>query len=265
VKSPARDRYLGWLEARVDATPLRRFRAGFALLWLVYDVLDLALGGTARCGNLFAPTSTPVPELASLQAALIAAELLLLWGRFARPLLVLVALLRAAEAYWFLRLNDFYYFSVTALLLALCDCERGDLAAHRWSRDVLRWQTGWIYLATAMMKLSPEFLRGDQLFVRQHYNLVALHWPYPAPYQRCMDSTACNAALSWAGLASELAVGMLVIAGRARGIALALCAGIHLFGALAGNVWFFGPSMFLQVYFLTLAPPPLIGAASSSR
>jgi len=258
VKSPARDRYLAWIEARVDAAPLRRFRVGFALVWLTYDALDLALGGTVRSGHLFAPATAPVPALASLQAALITTELLLLRGSFARPLLLLAAVLRVAEAYWFLRLNDFYYFAVTALLLAMCDCERGDRAAHGWSLAVLRWQTGWIYLASALMKLSPEFLRGDHLYVREHYNLVALHWPYPALYRRCMDSMTCNAALSWAGVLCELTIGALLVARRARGITVALCAGVHLFGALAANVWFFGLSIFLQVYFLSMTPaaPP---------
>ena len=265
MKSPARDRYLAWLEARADAAPLRRFRVGFALVWLTYDALDLALGGTARSGHLFAPATAPVPALASLQAALITTELLLLRGSFARLLLLLAAVLRGAEAYYFLRLNDFYYFSVTALLLAMCDCERGDRSAHVWSVAVLRWQTGWIYIATALLKLSPEFLRGDHLYVREHYNLVALHWPYPALYQRCMDSMTCNATLSWVGVVSELTVGVLLIATRARGIALTLCAGVHLFGALAANVWFFGLSIFLQVYFVSIAPaaPPSEGSKLS--
>ncbi len=49
----------------------------------------------------------------------------------------------------------------------------------------------------------------------------------------------------------------LLATSRGRRIAIALAAAVHLFGALAANVWFFGASMFLEVYFLTIpARPP---------
>lgn len=258
MSSPATDRFRRWLDATVDASPLRRFRFGFALVWFAYDALDLAYRGTARCSAPFAAQFLPLSGLVNLQSGLLAAELLLLTGYFARPLLLLAALLRGAEAFQYLRLNDFYYFSLTALLLSMSDCGRDDKVAHRWIHDVLRWQTGWVYLATALMKCNPEFLHGGHLYVREHYNMHALHWPYPAIYQRCMDSMACNSALSWGGVLAELSLGALLLTGKQRWAAVALACGIHTFGALATNVWFFGPSIVLQVYFAMVPLEPVV-------
>ena len=38
---------MAWVEAEAPHARVARFRRAFALVWLVYDLLDLVLGGTA--------------------------------------------------------------------------------------------------------------------------------------------------------------------------------------------------------------------------
>src|SRR5438477_333126 len=81
---------------------LSRFRAAFAAIWLAYDLLDLAFGGTAR--QLWPLEPRPWSALALLQGGLVAAEAGLLAGWRARELAALCFALRAAEAGLFLHL-----------------------------------------------------------------------------------------------------------------------------------------------------------------
>ena len=53
------------------------------------------------------------------------------------------------------------------------------------------------------------------------------------------------------GAMAELSLGALLLVRPRRRIVLPLALGIHIFGALMTNVWFFGPSLIAQIAFLT--------------
>jgi uncharacterized membrane protein YphA (DoxX/SURF4 family) len=195
-------------------------------------------------------------------------------GSYARAAPLAAAALRAVETYWFLRLNDFYYFIVVALLLSQVPpsagwAKRPSAPIPGWVRDALRWQTAWIYLATGSLKLNTAWLSGGHLLVRQTYLAGVAHWPYPRALLPYLSSLAVDAKLAWLAAASELALGALVLAGRPAAAIFVLAAGIHLFGALATNVWFFGASMLAQVVLLVprgapRSPVSSQGAASKA-
>jgi uncharacterized membrane protein YphA (DoxX/SURF4 family) len=95
------------------------------------------------------------------------------------------------------------------------------------------------------------WLSGGHLFVRLRYLIVAYDWPYPHALARCAESLPCDAVLAWCGAGAELLLGILLAAGVARRYVVPLAVGIHLFGALALNVFFFGASMVAQVALLS--------------
>src|SRR5262249_51169410 len=145
-------------------------------------------------------------------------EAALVLGAWVQASALVAALLRGLEWLLFWRLNDFAYCLVTLLVLAFAGGAGGalrrppaDARAPRWPRDVLLAQAAWMYFATALMKLSPAWLGGGQLFVRHQYLLAAHAWPYPAIYRRCADSLSCNAALAWAGTLAEIALALALV------------------------------------------------------
>lgn len=245
-----------WVAAREPAAPLQAFRVAFAAIWLTYDLCDLLLAGTARCRNWGAFVLGVPHGLQALQLGLIACELLLLRNLRAREALVLACALRLAEAQLFLHANDFWYFTVVAAILAQAPWEamgRG-AAAPTWVRSLVLMETGFIYLATAVLKLGPSWLSGAELHARMGL-LVERGWPFPAPVRACALQLSCDAALAWIGLGGEFVLAGLLLSRRGRPLALLAALGVHGMGALATNVWFFGASMLATTYLLMPGRP----------
>jgi hypothetical protein len=283
MPSSVTDRFRGWVRAESSAAPIVRFRIAFAAIWLVYDVLDLSTSGTARCNNWLA-TGSPT-GLVLLQAGLIVCELVMLRGLPARlvgPATMLAAALRALEWHDYLRLNDFAYYGVTAVVLAHAHAEGGlfrmpqpSARAPLWPRRLLILQAGWMYLATGLLKLNPTWLSGKHLFVRLQYLRAALGWHSPSIMNRCADALGCDSVLAVVGVLGELTLGVLLIVLPRRRIVTPIALMIHGVGALATNVWFFGPSLIAQIVFLTApddrralvpgkVPPPNMNAAETA-
>jgi hypothetical protein len=241
------ERALRWIDREVDDPGPLRFRSAFGAIWLAYDLCDLACAGTATvswwpAGVIGAPYS-----LELLQIGLIACEAMMIRGSFALAAPLAAAALRAMEAYWFLRLNDFYYFIVVALLLSQLPPGRPRRPVPGWVRDALRWQTAWIYLATGSLKLNTAWLSGGHLQVRHLYLAEVVGWPYPRALVPWLSQPGVCAGLAWTAAIAEIALGALIAAGRPRVVILSLAVAIHTFGALGTNVWFFGASMVAQV------------------
>ena len=230
------------------------FVRSFCGIWLAYDVLDVLLHGTESISGAFLAPGR-ARALLVVRACLVASEAAGLVLRRSRLPLAAIAALRALEAIVFLHLNDFYCCAITALILAqLAAAPDGDRLVA-WPKHVLRWQTAWIYFATALLKLNAGWLSGGHLFVRHQYLAVVQRWPYPDAYRHLVDTLAGNAWLARAGVTLELALAVLVALGARRRFTVPLAAGIHLFGALAMNVWFFGASMVAQVAFVSARRP----------
>lgn len=245
----AAERFARWTRAEIPGDGVRRFRIAFASIWLLYDVLDLCLKGTA-INQWIGGARLPVAGLTALQLGLIAAEAGLLWGRRARPCAFAACVLRAAEAYFYFRLNDFYYFSVVALILSQCRLDRDGAREPAWTRDVLLLQAAWMYFATGLLKTSAAFLSGGHLYVRHQYLLTALNWPYPAFYRNFVSTLAGNALLARLGLLGEFSLAALIALRAPKRPTVALAIALHLFAAVALNVFFFGASMVAQLAFL---------------
>jgi hypothetical protein len=250
------DRFRRWALAKTDAGPIARFRIAFAAVWLAYDALDLVTRGTAACSRWYeAPDHAP-RQIVLVQVGLIACEIALLLG-FRVGLAAMVAVfLRYLEWDTFLRLNDFQYFMVTALILAWTRDTGGILKpawegvrVPAWPREVLILQAAWMYTATALLKCSPAWLDGGQLFVRHQY-LAARGWPFPGFYLRWVSSLGFNAGLARMAVAGELALAFLLVFHRRRALVVPLSVAIHGFAALSSNVWFFGASCVAQVALL---------------
>ena len=259
-------RFRAWVDATMPAAPLERFRMAFAAIWIAYDATDLAVRGTQACYNWTSPPFGLLPRLALLQVALIVFEVALLLGWRVWVSALVCAFLRWLEWSTFIRLNDFAYFIVTALLLAQTRSTGGllrrsppDKRAPAWPRDLLVAQAGWMYFATAMMKLSPVFLSGGHLYVRHQYLAAAYAWPYPELFRRWTESLRADAFLAWLGVATEFSLAFALFFRRRR-IAVPLACAVHGFGALSLNVWFFGASCVAQIALLT--PGPEAGASA---
>src|SRR4051794_25072089 len=141
MPSTVAERALRWLDHEVDDPGLLRFRSAFGAVWLAYDLCDLLCAGTATvswwpAGALGAPCS-----LIALQLGLVACEAMMVRGACAVAAPLAAAALRGLVAYWFLRLNDFYYFIVVALLLSQVPPGWRRRPLPGWVRDALRWQT----------------------------------------------------------------------------------------------------------------------------
>jgi uncharacterized membrane protein YphA (DoxX/SURF4 family) len=230
-----------WVAAEAADAAALRFRRLFALIWLTHDVCDLLGRGTASQSDPLAPGRPPL--LTIMQLGLIAAELGMVLGRPSAPLFSLLAVMLRIFQAAFYPLNDFFYFVVIGLLLLVP-------GNPHWRRQVLVWQTAWIYLATGLLKLNDQWLSGGHLFVRFGYLWQAAGWPHPPALERCVASLSCTSMLAVGAVLAELALGILLLVGRGRRPAIALAVGVHLFAALALNVWFFGASMVAQVVLL---------------
>jgi hypothetical protein len=251
VITTVRERFARWTRAEIPGGGVRAFRVAFAAIWLTYDVLDLCLRGTA-INQWIAGAALPVAGLVALQLGLVVSETGLLFGVRARRCALAAAVLRAAEAYYYFRLNDFYYFAVVALILSQCRLERGSQdggAAPElaWPRDVLLAQTAWIYFATAALKTSAVYWSGGHLYVRHQYLLSAFGWPYPVLYRAFISTLAGNAFLARLGVLGELTLAALIALRAPKRPTVALAVALHLYAAVALNVYFFGASMIAQV------------------
>src|ERR1700722_15401563 len=183
--STALERFERWLDAQDDGLAVASFRRGFAAIWGVYDVIDLAWGMTAG-SRVWVPRARSSGPLA-LQVVLVASGAMLGIGRYVWASGMVAAVARGAEAFLFFPLNDFFFASVLYLLLAHsdggpfahessahgpsahledADARRHDRRGPRWVRDALIFQLGWIYLATGVLKMHPDWLERRQRFVR---------------------------------------------------------------------------------------------------
>lgn len=262
--SIALERFERWLDAQDDGLAVASFRRVFAAIWVVYDVIDLAWGMTERSRVWFPHDRSP--GLLALQVVLVASGAMLGIGRYVWASGMVAAVARGTEAFLFFPLNDFFFASVIYLLLAHSDggpfahepsahfadagARRQDRRRPRWVRDALILQLGWIYLATGVLKMNPDWLDGGQLFVRTQYLATSHGWPYPAPLAQALASPAFDAKLSMIGAASEIALGALMFARGPYWVAALLAAAVHGFGALVTNVWFFPASMAAGVFLL---------------
>ncbi len=259
-------RFQQWSTATGSRVPLFYFSRAFAAIWLVYDLTDMAYRGTAtlcRVGGF----GDLIGYLTANQILLIVVEAAWLIGIRPRLMALLAAALRACETYFY-SLNDFRFFCVMCLILAVSDSDGGKWKSARqgvaltWPRDLLVLQTGWTYFATGFLKLNPPFLSGGELYVRQNYLIAAFDWPFPAFYRSLIATLPLNSLLSWFGAAGEMALGFLfaawVFCPRRRRIlrmvSLPLVVGIHGFAAVALNVYFFGVCLVAQVFLMTYEP-----------
>jgi hypothetical protein len=241
-----------WIDAPDPHGGVAAFRRAFAAIWLAYDVDDVVGAATERsCFWLPHPRSS---ELVVLQLVLVACGLSLVRGRRVWVAGMVAAAARTAEALAFFSLNDFYFGSVMYLLLAHSDggpFARGPRPeCPRWVRDVLLLQIAWVYAATAVLKLSPDWLDGGHLYVRTQYLAHGPGWPYPALLERALASTAVDAWLAKAAVAGELGLAVVAVARRPYWLGAALAVCIHGFGTLVTNVWFFSATMIAAMVLL---------------
>ena len=162
------------------------------------------------------------------------------------------AALRAAELYRYYDLNDYAFAAVTMLLLA--HAEGGPFASGRptWVRDALRVELAWIYFATAVLKMSSAWLGGGEIFVRSMHLARAHAWPYPGFVLAVLRSREADGLLAWLGLAAELTIAVVYVRPGLRKIGVPIAIGLHAFGALIVNVWFFSAAMIAAA--VTLMP-----------
>jgi hypothetical protein len=238
-----------WMDAEDDDTRLALFRQAFAGLWLLYDAIDLAWGTTERSLSWFPHARDP--RLVVVQIVLLVSGLMLVAGKRIWLFGVLAAAARTTEAVSFFPLNDFYFGSVVYLLLA--HSAGGPFAGGRrakWVRDALLYEFAWVYLATGLLKLNPDWLSGGHLFVRTQYLVRSQWWPFPAPVERAFQSMAVDSALARLGATLEIALAGVLLARRPYWLGVALALAIHVAGAAMTNVWFFSASMIVGVTLL---------------
>jgi hypothetical protein len=239
------------------------FRRCFALIWLVYDVFDWAVDGSMAAFVSEVPLDARRLQQGLFGGLILSqAGIVLGAGATAQVACLLALLLRAFLAACCDPLNDFYYVCVMLVFCCLIETPPRPFLGL----DLKAWallQTAWIYGMTGMLKLSPNWLSGSHLWVRQMHLLHHQRWPYPGWYAGCVESLPCTQRLAWGGVVAELGLAALLAhaalwppeafanwRGRRR-LTLLLCCGLHGFAALTTNVWFFGLSMAAQVYFLT--------------
>lgn len=236
-----------WSSRLENARDLLGFRRTFAFLCLAYDTCDLLFHGTASALWTFPPEWTA--RLPALQIGLIIFEALLCLDVFPMATALACAVLRGIEAWYFFPLNDFFY--ITVVMLILSQSTRTAARTPVWVRDALVAQAAWIYFATALLKLNPEWLSGGHLYVRFAYLRAVFEWPYPAFFSALASTPAKVAWLAYGGAALEFALAaMLTLRARKR-YALGAALLLHGFAALTTNVWFFGAAMVAQVGWLS--------------
>lgn len=252
-----------WITKTESAQELLVFQTVFAVIWLGYDLLDLSVGGTESF--LWLMPETSLRHLLKLfQVLLIVSEINLVFGIQPKLFSVVFFLARASQAAFF-PINDFFYGAVTSFLLipvAWLKTSEGhpEPQVPTWIREVLIFQTAWIYFATAFLKLGPSFISGGDLYVRQNYLAKFLHWPYPDFYLKWIATLPANQILAWSAIGLEFALALVLFLGwkkpparkTLRRLALVLVFSIHSYAALTTNVFFFGFSMIAQVALLTL-------------
>jgi hypothetical protein len=117
---------------------------------------------------------------------------------------------------------------------------------------VVRWR--------AIQQADVAFLNSClALSSRQMLHFSTHAWPYPAGYTAFMSNLKVNSVLAAIAVFAEFLLGFLLIFGCyfkkkqvwIRRSIRTLCISIHVFAALALNVWFFGFSMIAQIIFLT--------------
>jgi hypothetical protein len=229
-----------WLQREDDEGAVARARRYFAGVWLVYDVIDVLIGGTQHAaGWLPHPTS---PVILGAQLVLIACGVQLVRNRMPFAFGVLAAVARLVEAGEF-GLNDFYWYATLMLLMAHGDggpLEQGKRPL--WVRHALLAELGWIYLATGVLKLNPDWLDGGHLFVRTEYLARAFHWPFPSFVRAAFTSLRLDSALACMAALAEISLGVVLFLRRPYWLGVALVVGIHTFATLVTNVWFFSAS-----------------------
>ncbi len=238
------EKFRDWCSLEEEARPIRLFRIAFTGIWLTYDLLDFFLRGTASGAWMFHDSGES--QLKLVQIGLILAQGLLIFEYSPCLMAFLCFLLRFCQAWFFLSLNDFYYYSVIMLILSQAKTENGK--SPIWVRDVLVWQAAWIYFATGMLKLNPEWLSGGHLFVRIQYLASVFRWPYPEFFQQWTSVLMHDAWLSYLGACLELTLAFMLLLRAPKRITLATAIALHGFAALAVNVWFFGAAMIAQVW-----------------
>ena len=243
-----------WIKETISNRPLKIFRIVFAAIWLVYDLLDFSFGELSR--NFVVDANPPLHALAICQVLLIICELGLLLGWRARFFAFLCFGFRFWEASFF-DLNDYFYFCTTALILSQCEISNGKNAqTPKWSRDVLIIQTGWIYFASALLKLNPLWLSGGDLFTRFRILSFDLGWLYPEFMKKMVFSMPFDSALAWFTVIAEFGIAILLFTRWSKRTLFILTMGVHLTAALTLNVWFFGASLISQVVILNLKYDP---------
>jgi len=248
-----------WTRAEMARRPLVLFRVAFALVWLVYDVIDFTQRQTLGIVD-FSKFQMNHTFFTAAQLTVIVCELGLLIGFKARWFAFGACLARGVMAYFF-GLNDFLYYSVVAFILSQADCENASSPkALAWPRDVLILQTAWIYFSTAFLKLNPLFTTGGDLYVRQNYIARTVFFYYPEFYLKWISDIGNNAVLAWGAIVGEFTLAALLFIWwfkpkrrkeLRRGVILLACC-IHLYAAYFLDVFFFGASMLAQVILLTL-------------
>ncbi|MGH7272830.1 MAG: HTTM domain-containing protein, partial [Polyangiaceae bacterium] len=204
------------------------------------------------------------PGLCAAQAALIVSGLILLSGRWIWAAGIAATAARATEALVYFPLNDFFFCSVVTLLLA--HSAGGPFASNRrpmWVRHALLAQFGATYIATAILKLNPDWLSGGHLFVRSQYLLLSRGWPYPAWLEASLASLSADAFASKMAIAAELTLGGVLLARRPYWLGVVLVLGLHAVGTFMTNVWFFSATMVAGV--LLLLPRGLHERADAER
>lgn len=254
LASIALDRFKRWVDAPDDGAGVDVFRRVLAAIWLVYDIIDVTWGMTERSRVWFPHPRTP--GLVVVQLVLIASCAVLLTGRAVWVSGMIATGARAFEAMFYFPLNDFFFASVMYLLLA--HSKGGPFARGqrpKWVRDTLIAQLGFIYLATGLLKLNPDWLSGGHLFVRTQYLARSHGWPYPLVFENALSSLAVDKWLATIGAAAELTLGAILLLRGPYWIAAMLSVSIHAFGAVTTNVWFFSASMVAGVLLLVPRAP----------
>jgi hypothetical protein len=261
------ERFVRWVDAADAGRGVGPFRVAFASLWLTYDVLDLALGTTERALDWYPHARDP--GLVVVQIVLIATGVTLIWGRGVWAFGMTAAAARAIEGLVYFPLNDFFLGSIFLVLLAHSTggpFREGELhePPHRppgpkWVHDALLAQLAFIYTATAILKMNPDWLSGGHLFVRTQYLVVGARWPYPSWLEQRLAVPAFDAFLSGVAIWLELTLAVVLLARRPFWLGVGLALAIHAFGAFITNVWFLSLTMIASV--VLLLPRPARGRA----
>ncbi len=254
IKSRFKLSFRQWTEREASIKPLHYFRILFGVIWLIYDLFDLSYGLSAKLSWIF---TMPLhqPMVTALLVVLVICELGVVCGLWVTPCLWAAVVARALEAYYF-PVNDYLYFCVTAVILTQINFNRDWSKPVRvWPRDVLLFQTAWIYAASAFLKMNPHYWSGGDLFVRLNYTAAVLPLPYFDFYRHWISEPFFSASLARFSIVMEFLIPLLLVVWflekkRSRILALFIFLavfGIHGFAMYGLNVYFFGLSLIAQV------------------